>query len=83
MPLCVATVCVGETRPQFFKSWRGGHTLSKVGRFGVFGSDCGYFGACVGHEFSGVAIGGRYRLLIFTYVWMGSYTGTDGGQMAI
>jgi len=47
--------------------------MSKVGRFWVFGSDCGYFGACVGHEFSGVAGGGRYRLLIFTYVWMGSY----------
>ena len=30
--------------------------MSKVGRFWVFGSDCGYFGACVGHEFSGVAM---------------------------
>ena len=76
--------CVLARRgPNFSKVGAGAILPSKVGRFGVFGSDCGYFGACVGHEFSGVAIGGRYRLLIFTYVWMGSYTGTDGGQMAI
>ena len=41
--------------PNFSKVGAGATVMSKVGRFWVFGSDCGYFGACVGHEFSGVA----------------------------
>eukprot|EP00985_Skeletonema_marinoi_P022890 scaffold14848_cov79-Skeletonema_marinoi.AAC.1 len=55
--------------PNFSKVGAGATVMSKVGRFWVFGSDFGYFGAFVGHEFPGHG-GGRYRLLIFTYVWI-------------
>ena len=55
--MCCNGRCVLARRgPNFSKVGAGATVTSKVGRFWVFGSDCGYFGACVGHEFSGVAM---------------------------
>jgi len=52
--LCVLQRCVLARRgPNFSKVGAGATVTSKVGRFWVFGSDCGYFGACVGHGFLG------------------------------